>query len=87
MSPIELATEAARALAAGQGLLLTIPRGGLPRTFPRGELLNEMRRNGVVELTYRFKPQRVIDWLVANGLVQVERTGERTLTLKECAPA
>lgn len=87
MRPIELAAEAARALAAGQGLLLTIPRGGLPRTFPRGELLNEMRRNGVVERTYRFEPLRVIDWLAANGLVQHERTGERTLTFKECVPS
>lgn len=87
MSPIELAAEAAQAMAGGHGMILVIPKGSLPKTFPKGELLNEMRRNGVVERTYRFEPLRVLDWLVANGLVQYERTGERTLTFKECAPA
>lgn len=87
MKPIELAAVAARALADGQGVVLTIPKGGLHRTFPLGELLNERMRKGKIERTYRFDPQAVLDWLLRNRLIEVERTSERTLTFKECAPA
>ena len=73
MKPLEMAADAARALADGSGLILTIPKGALPHRFPRGELLNEMRRNGRVERTYRFDPSKVIAWLVGNGLVKMDR--------------
>lgn len=88
MKPLELAATAARALAepGTVGMLLTIPKGGMPRGFPRGELLNEMERGGRVERTYHFPPMKVIEWLVRNGLVIVERSGTNTLTFREPKP-
>ena len=88
MKPLELAAYAARALAGPGtiGLTLTVPKGGMPRGFPRGELLNEMQRGGVVERTYSFPPMKVIEWLVRNGLVVMERTGDKTLTFREPKP-
>lgn len=85
MKPLELAATAARALAepGTVGVVLTVPKGGLPRGFPRGELLNEMERGGRVECTYHFDPSKVIAWLLRNGLVEMERTGERTLSFRE----
>lgn len=85
MNPLELAATAARALAepGALGVVLTIPKGGMPRGFPRGELLNEMQRGGKVERTYHFCPSKVISWLMRNGLVEMERTGEQTLTFRE----
>lgn len=82
MSPLEMAAEAARAIAGPgtMGVVLTVPKGGMPRGFPRGELLNEVKRGGVVERTYSFDPSQVIAWLLRNGLVEVERTGDRCLT-------
>ena len=84
MTPLEMAANAARALAEPGtiGVVLTIPKGGMPRGFPRGELLNEMERNGRVERTYHFNPQKVIAWLIKNGLVEMERTNETTLSFK-----
>lgn len=82
MTPIEMATAAAQAMRDGTGLTLTIPKGRYLRTFPRGELLNEARRNGVVERTYRFDPERVLEWLVKNGLVEAEIQGEE-LVIRE----
>jgi hypothetical protein len=88
VSPIALAELAARALAdpGVTGMVLTISRGGMPKGFPRGELLNEMKRNGVVERTYSFDPARVIAWLLRNDLVVMERTGERVLTFRPATP-
>lgn len=85
MKPLELAAEAARALAepGTVGVVLTVPKGGLPKGFPRGELLNEMERAGRVERTYSFDPAKVIAWLMRNGLVEMERTGERVLSFRE----
>jgi hypothetical protein len=85
MKPLELAATAARALAepGACGVVLTVPKGGLPRGFPRGELLNEMERAGRVERTYHFELSKVIAWLLRNGLVEMERTGERTLSFRE----
>lgn len=85
MKPLELAATAARAIAepGTVGVVLTIPKGGMPRGFPRGELLNELERGGIVERTYHFDPHRVIAWLIRNGLVTMERTGTNTLTFRE----
>ena len=85
MTPLEMAAAAAQAMATPGtlGVSLTVPRGGLPRNFPRGELLNEMLRNGRVERTYSFDPARVIAWLIRNGLVEMERVGEKTISFKE----
>lgn len=75
MTPIELATTCAHAMAGGPdlGVVLTIPKGGMPRTFPRGELLNERQVGKTIERTYHFKPARVLDWMVANGLVVIRK--------------
>jgi len=49
-----------------RGVMLTIPKGKMPPGFPRGELLNEMTRDGVVERTYLFKPEKIIAWVKKN---------------------
>ncbi|MDP3139815.1 MAG: hypothetical protein Q8N17_26195 [Burkholderiaceae bacterium] len=89
MTPLELAATAARAMAepGTVGVVLTLPKGGMPRGFPRGELLNEMERGGRVERTYHFDPAKVIAWLVKNGLVVMERKDDRTLSFRASHPA
>lgn len=84
MTPLEMAGAAAAALAepGTLGVTLTIPKGGMPKTFPRGELLNEMERNGRVERTYSFNPEKVLAWMIHNGLIEMERTNETTLSFK-----
>lgn len=85
MSPLQMAHAAAEALAQPGhcGVILTAPKGAMPKTFPRGELLNERERNGVTERTYNFDPEKVIAWLVKNELVTMERTNDRMLTFSE----
>jgi hypothetical protein len=80
-----MARAAAEALAqpARCGVILTAPRGVMPKTFPRGELLNERRRNGITERTYSFDPEKVIAWLVKHELVVMEKTGDTVLTFSE----
>ena len=75
MTPLQMAAAAAQALASPGtlGVSLTVRRGGLPKTFPRGELLNSMKRGGHTESTYSFDPHKVIAWLLKNGLVEMER--------------
>lgn len=87
MNALELARTSAAAMVepGSLGVVLTIPKGGMPRGFPRGELLNEMNRNGQIERTYHFDPAKVIAWLIRNGLVEMCRTDEKTLTFKEIA--
>lgn len=84
MSPLEMAAAAAQAMTepGTLGVTLTVAKGGMPRGFPRGELLNEMSRGGQVQRTYSFDPAKVIAWLVKHGLVEMERTGDRTLTFR-----
>ena len=85
MNPLELAATAAQALAepGSLGVVLTAPKGGLPKDFPRGELLNEMEREGRVQRTYHFEPSKVIAWLLRNKLLEMERTDERTISFRE----
>ena len=45
------------------GVIFTIPKGKMPKKFPRGEILNEMERGGVVEITYNFDPLKVLNWM------------------------
>ena len=84
MTPLEMAAIAVRAMAepGPVGVVLTIPKGSMPRGFPRGELLNEMKRDGRVERTYHFSPEKVIAWLIKNGLVEMELTNDTTLSFK-----
>ena len=42
-----------------------------------------MQRGGVVERTYSLDPAKVIAWLLKTGLVEMERTDERTLSFRE----
>lgn len=88
MRPIEMAAEAARAMTGPGfvGLVLTVPKGSLPRGFPRGKLLNEMERGGRVERTYHFDPAKIIAWLIRNGMIEMERTAENEITFREPPP-
>lgn len=84
MTPLEMAANAARAMVepGTVGVVLTIPKGSLPRSFPRGELLNEMERDGQVERTYHFNPEKVLAWLIKNGLVEMGRTNDTELSFR-----
>jgi hypothetical protein len=85
MTPLQMAEQAAKALAEPGtcGVILTIPKGKMPKGFPRGELLNEMERGGIVQRTYNLDPAKVLAWLVGNGLVVMERKDGKTLTFSE----
>ena len=85
MTPIQMAQAAAQALAqpAHCGVILTIPKGKMPKGFPKGELLNEFVRNGEVGRTYNFDPAKVIAWLIKNGMIVMTRTGDQTLQFSE----
>jgi hypothetical protein len=70
MTPLQLLTDCKESIALAEqhnlepSITLCIPKGSLPNTFPKGELLNEMKRDGVVERTYRFDPRKVQNWLI-----------------------
>lgn len=64
------------------GVVMTVEKGKMPKTFPKGELLNEMKRQGVIQRTYSFPPKNVLDWLVKNRLLEVEESGGR-LVIRE----
>ena len=83
MTPLQMAVECSKAAAQGCGAVLVVPKGGMPKGFPRGELLNERDRGGVVERPYRFDPNRVLAWLVRNGLIAVERGQGQVLRISE----
>ena len=85
MTPLQMAEQAAKALAEPGtcGVILTIPKGKMPKGFPRGELLNEMERGGIVQRTYNLDPAKVLAWLVVNGLLVMERTGDNVLSFSE----
>lgn len=88
MKPLELAEEAARALVepGATGVVLVLPKGGMPKGFPRGELLNEMERNGRVERTYSFDPEKVLAWLLRHELIEMKADGGK-LIFREPAPS
>lgn len=70
MTPNELAAAASEALAGCGRLTLIRPRGTKPPPgFPRGELLCE-NANG--NHAYSYDALRVLAWLKARGLVQIE---------------
>lgn len=79
MTPLEMATACIQALnePGVTGVVLTVPKGKTPRGFPRGEVLNEVRRNGVVERTSSYNAERVLTWLATNGLVALETEGDQ----------
>jgi hypothetical protein len=85
MTPLEMAAMASQAIMGSGtlGVVMTLRKGSIPRGFPRGELLNEMQRGGVVERTYSFDPAKIIAWLLKNGLIEMERTGDGMLSFRE----
>ena len=88
MTPLQMAEESAKAMATPGtiGVVLTIPKGKLPKGFPRGELLNEMERGGTVLRTYHFDPAKVLAWLIHNKLVIMNRTNSTTITFSNPTP-
>lgn len=77
MSPLDMLKESVSALArCGGGVILTIPKGGTPKGFPRGELLNEVMRNGRIEKTSRYDPEKVLGWMIRCGLVEMRTEGK-----------
>jgi len=88
MTPVEMARECARAMTEPglTGVVLTIPKGKMPKSFPRGELLNEAERNGIVERTLYFKPVKVLAWLIKNEKVVMTRLNSTTLQFEAPKP-
>lgn len=79
MTPLSMAIECVRALREPgiTGVVLTIPKGKTPKGFPRGEVLNEVERNGRIERTSSYSAERVLFWLAKNDLVGVEVEGNQ----------
>lgn len=48
------------------GMILTIAKGNLPKTFPKGTFLEDSKRDGKIYRTYSFDPLKVLAWLEAN---------------------
>lgn len=75
MTPAELAVAATEGLAGCGRITLIRKRGTKPPPgFPRGELLCE---NAGGDHAYSYDALRVLAWLKANGLVQIEATAGR----------
>lgn len=81
MSPFDMLTSSVDAASKGIGVTFTLEQGMMPPGFPRGELLNEMIRDGKIERTYRFNPIKVIGWMMKMGLVVMERE-DKTLRFR-----
>ena len=80
MTPEAMAADAAGALAAGTNMTLVRRKGQkMPPKFPRGELLCE---NFDGSRCYSYSPLKVLAWLIHNGLIEMERTNETTLSFK-----
>ena len=80
-----MAAECAKAMASGcDRVMFVIPKGGMPKAFPQGELANEVERNGVVERCYWFNPERVLEWLIRWGMIEAEMKDGK-MVLKETA--
>jgi len=77
MKPIDIAKLAVETMAqpGTLGVTLVIPKGKFPKGFPRGNLLNEMVRNGRCERLYSFDPDKVLAYLVNNRFITIERAG------------
>lgn len=72
--------EMIEACAAGLevgAVTLTIPKGKRPPGFPRGELLCEVVRDGVLIRNYRFNPLDVLLWMRKQGLIQIDMRGAK----------
>ena len=75
MTPEKLMADAKAAKESGSyvGMTLHLPRGfKRPKGFPRGELLSETERGRV----YSFDPDKIISWLLDNGLCSPDVVGE-----------
>jgi len=59
----ELEKEAQEALKDTGDVVLCIPRGGFPRSFPRGKFLAEEEIGGKVFRIYRFDAKKVLNWI------------------------
>ena len=59
----ELEREAQEALRDTGNVILRIPRGGFPRSFPRGEILAEEEIGRKVFRIYCFDAKKILDWI------------------------
>ena len=59
----ELEKEAREALKNTGNVILRIPKGGLPSSFPWGELLGEEEANGRIYRIYCFDADKILDWI------------------------
>ena len=66
MTPEELKKEALKAKEHGGFVVLRIPKGKFPRSFPRGTLLSEEVVEGKVMRVYGFDPDKILLWLEKN---------------------
>jgi len=59
----ELEREVKRALERMSNIILRVPKGGLPRSFPRGRLLAEEEIGRRIYRIYRFDPEKILAWI------------------------
>ena len=75
MTPLQMALECSRAMSESSCAMFVIPKGKTPKDFPRGEVMNETERNGVVECAVFFDPEAVLAWLIKQEFIVMTRTG------------
>jgi hypothetical protein len=69
MTLLEIIGETCVALVNDVDVVLTMPKGTKLPGFPRGELLNELERDGIIEQTIAYDPKKVAKWFRKVGFV------------------
>lgn len=67
MTPAEMAYDCAKTINAGGSRISFIKPAKMPKGFPKGEFLSETPRGKI----YSYDAERVLAFLVANGVVQI----------------
>jgi hypothetical protein len=80
MDVLKLATDCAEAMETEGTITLQIPKGSIPKIWPKGELLAERRdEKGRTIGVYRFDAGAILAFLVREGLIDVSYSGEEMI--------
>ena len=71
MNSQELLKEALDAKKVGSDLFLYIPKGSYPKRFPKGKFVSEEFIEDKVVRVYRFDPDKIIQWLKNQGIINL----------------
>jgi len=72
MTPAELAYRCAAVMNAGGSHISLVKPTKMPKGFPRGEFQCETHRGKI----YSYDVERVLAWLVANGMAAIAASKE-----------